>query len=66
MTIYKTVLGDTWDIIAKKQMGGERYASKLISANQNYVSTIIFSAGISLNIPDIDPEIPSILPPWKR
>ena len=51
MTIYKTVLGDTWDIIAKKQMGGERYASKLISANQNYVSTIIFSAGISLNIP---------------
>lgn len=66
MKTYITALGDEWDFIAKKQMGGERYATKLMEANEQYRDILVFPAGISLLIPDVETEIPSIMPPWKK
>ncbi len=64
---YTTVLGDTWDIIAFKVYGKEKYAKEIVEANLNYVKIVIFSAGTVLAIPDIEKtEDYSTLPPWKR
>jgi len=67
MTKYTTVLGDTWDIIAFKVYGKEKYAKQLVETNINHVETVIFSAGTVLNVPEItsSPDNSS-LPPWKR
>lgn len=64
---YITVLGDTWDMIAFKVYGKEKYAKELVEANLKYVEIVIFSAGITLNVPEISNVIDeSSLPPWKR
>lgn len=63
---YTTVSGDEWDMIAKRELGGERYAGALMAANPAYINTAIFSAGVRLVIPDIKEAIPATLPPWKR
>ena len=66
MKTYTTKSGDMWDSIAKEQMGNEKYMSLLVSANENYSETIIFNAGVILNIPDIEEEIPQYIPPWRK
>ena len=63
---YETVAGDTWDVIALKIYGDEKKAKELVEANLYYVSIVIFSAGIKLNIPEITEPISERLPPWKR
>ena len=63
---YKTIQGDTWDIIALKALGSEMYMNRLIEANIDHADTAVFSAGISLVVPDIPPEASATLPPWKR
>lgn len=64
---YTTVLGDTWDMIAYKVYGKEKYAKELVEANLSYVETVVFSAGIVLNTPEITSSTDNIsLPPWKR
>ena len=65
--IYKTIQGDTWDIIAFKfypKLGGEKLCDKLMSANTQYINTVIFPAGCELVIPDIDIPKVNTLPPW--
>ena len=67
MSTYTTVLGDTWDMIAYKLYGKEKYAKNFVEANLKHVETVIFSAGVVLVIPDINTESDiSSLPPWKR
>lgn len=66
MKQYLTKSGDMWDMIAKSQLGGERYTSLLMEANPHCIGTTIFRAGVVLNVPDITTPIPAILPPWKR
>lgn len=66
MKTYITALGDEWDYIAKVQLGGERYTSQLIEANEEYRDVLIFPAGVELIIPDIETSIPATLPPWKK
>lgn len=63
---YKTVLGDTWDLIAFKTFGNERYANRIIESNLQHKGVVIFSAGIDLIIPDIETPSETGLPPWKR
>lgn len=63
---YTTKQGDTWDIIALEQMGSEIYMDALIEANSKHNTTVIFSAGITLTIPDTDIPTATTLPPWKR
>lgn len=67
MRKYRTIQGDTWDMIAFREypaLGGELLMSALIDANPEYVDTVIFPAGVVLNVPDI--EVPAVrtLPPW--
>lgn len=64
--LYITQQGDTWDLIALKECGSEKYMAILIEANPEHQETVIFSAGIQLVIPEIDTPIPSTLPPWRR
>lgn len=66
MREYITVQGDTWDLIALKVYGSEKYMTKLIEVNPEHRETVFFSANIKLKIPDIETPIPDKLPPWKR
>ncbi|MAY72079.1 MAG: phage tail protein [Halomonas sp.] len=65
---YRTVQGDTWDIISKKQYASEKYVDILIAANWPQRQGMIFPAGIQLSIPEITTEEQASqnLPPWKR
>lgn len=63
---YTTVSGDLWDSIAYKVLGDEKYTDKFIKANLQYRHTVIFAAGVVLNIPDTETEYSAQLPPWKR
>lgn len=69
MATIKTISGDTWDILAKRQYGSESFMNVLIAANIAHRKTVIFPAGVVLNAPDIDTssdEYSVNLPPWKR
>lgn len=57
MDLYTTNSGDTFDIIAKKFYGKERYLDKLIDANQDYKDTVLFTSGVVLNIPEVDTTV---------
>ena len=68
MSTYTTVQGDTFDVISYKAYGGaEDFASNIIIANPDHRHTVIFSAGVELNIPP-KPELSIVtnLPPWVR
>lgn len=66
MRQYKTVQGDTWDGIAFKLYGSEYLMIDLMDANAAQIDTAIFSAGVLLNVPEVETPIPATLPPWKR
>ncbi len=64
--VYKTIQGDTWDGIAVKVYGDEKYMNELLEANQAYREIIIFPANVSLSLPNIQTQTTTILPPWKK
>ncbi len=65
-SLYTTVQGDTWDGIAKKIYGVETRLDVLLAANPEYGSVVIFSAGVTLNVPEADPvEVSLPSPPWR-
>ncbi|WP_303997073.1 tail protein X [Megamonas hypermegale] len=63
---YKTISGDTWDLIAYKILGSEVYMEELLNANQEYKDFIVFPANINLTVPEITVPTVSTLPPWRR
>lgn len=68
MKTYTTTQGDTWDYISLKELGSETHTHLLLKSNPDQAKLNIFSAGITLNIPDI-PEstiTADSLPPWKK
>ena len=69
--VYRTVSGDTWDLIAYKVYGNEKYFHRIIRNNLNLIDVSIFPGDIPIMIPNIEEsfetEIPEEkLPPWKR
>lgn len=65
---YRTVLGDTWDIIAKKVYGNEFYADKLMDANRDLLNEFVFSEGVEVLCPEIKTQTavhPSGWPEWR-
>lgn len=66
MDIYTTKLGDTWDLIAFRVYGKEKYKIELQKANPQFLDEIIFQSGVKLVCPDIPVPTSDILPPWKR
>lgn len=63
---YDTVQGDTWDMISLDYYGDEHYSHVLMQANPDYITTLVFDAGIRLLIPTINQTAAITLPPWKR
>lgn len=66
MTTYTTKQGDMWDSISYNLYGSESYTDALINANTDYCDVYIFSAGIVLNVPEVEERVSADnLPPWK-
>ena len=64
---YTTVQGDMWDSIAYKLYGDTKFKDVLIEANAEYRWIYIFSAGIVLEVPEVETRVTiDDLPPWKR
>lgn len=63
---YRTIQGDMWDGIAVKVYGDESYMKELLKANQEYSDYYILPANLTIVLPTIDTQQPSILPPWKQ
>lgn len=63
---YMTIQGDTWDMIAYKQLGSTGYTDQLINANLEHVGVLLFPAGVTLRLPEIREKTDGNLPPWKR
>lgn len=66
MDKYTTIQGDTWDIIAYKVYGNSMYMDRLIEANPRYTNVFIFSANISIDVPKIEADVSTVVPPWKK
>ncbi len=65
MSTYTTIQGDTWDVIAHKELGDVKYTGNIMMANLKHHSYFVFPAGITLQIPDVDTTQPSAPVPWK-
>lgn len=65
-TTYTTRAGDTWDVIALRALGSERYTPELMDANPAHVWVLRFAAGVELAVPTLSTAAPSSLPPWRR
>jgi phage tail protein X len=66
---YRTIQGDTWDIVALKmypELGGEKLMHILLEANPAHRETVVFEANVVLDVPTADIPVVSSLPPWKR
>ena len=64
-TEYRTVQGDTFDLIAWRLFGNEHLCGKLMQANPEEMDTIIFSAGETVNVPEMEIQpAKAKLPPW--
>ncbi len=65
--IYRTVQGDTWDGMAYRFYGSEKYMKNLIEANWPYTDTLVFSDGVELTVPDLpEEENDNDMPIWRR
>jgi len=67
MRKYRTISGDTWDLIALREygeLGGEELMSILVEANPEHVETVIFPAGVELELPEVSVPTSRMLPPW--
>lgn len=65
---YITKAGDTFDSIAKNVIGDRKYTKELMGANTQYIITVIFPAGVKLQLPliaEADQVVANNLPPWR-
>lgn len=63
---YKTIQGDTWDMIAKKVYGAEKHLDYLMANNFPLLDYFIFPAGISVQVPDLPIALANDLPEWRK
>ena len=69
MDTITTVLGDTWDTIAKRVYGDERKAQELMEerANIRLLDYQVFPGGIVVATPELPEETAdSGLPAWRK
>ena len=64
--VYITEQNDTWDLIAFKIFGDEKYTSQLLLNNPELSKIVFFPAGISLIIPQIEKNNTGVELPWIR
>lgn len=69
MTEYVTSMGDTWDLVAYKVYGDEKYAEYLMAQNQSLelLETVVFDAGTTLSTPALPSTVQgnNAAPPWR-
>lgn len=65
-TTYTTIQGDTWDLIAYKLYGSEKYMKNLIEANWPLLEVLVFSSGTVINVPDILEDSDTDAPFWRN
>lgn len=65
---YITTQGDTFDIIAKNMLGSELLADKLMRDNPLLLDYVVFSAGITVTIPQFEQVNKNYnkLPSWRK
>lgn len=66
MAEYSTIQGDTWDGIAHKLYGSSLQLVRLMEANPEHMRTVIFGAGVVLQVPELPEQSAAGLPPWRR
>ena len=66
MEEYRTIQGDTWDMIAKNEYVEERNLDYLMASNFELLDYFIFPAGIVVKVPELPAEISEDLPSWRR
>lgn len=66
MAKYITKAGDMWDSIAYSAYGSCRYTDILINNNRDKLEHFVFSAGVEIDVPELQKETRSYLPPWKQ
>lgn len=66
MEEYRTIQGDTWDMIAKKVYGAERHLDYLMANNFDLLDYFIFPAGIVVKVPELPAKMSEDLPSWRR
>ena len=64
-SIYSTIQGDVWDMIAFKVYGDTDLTYLLLDANPAHVGTAIFDADVLLTVPEAPEESTADLPPWR-
>ena len=53
-------------MITYKVYGKEACMAKLIEANDDLVHIAVFSSGVKIVCPALEPRASKILPPWRR
>lgn len=64
MVMYETKSGDTWDKIAYEQMGDCKHLAELLNCNREQLQVFEFSAGVKLQLPEVDNSPKLQLPAW--
>lgn len=64
---YRTIQGDTWDMIAKKVYGDEKYLDYLMAHNFSLLDYFVFPAGVTVNTPLLSSQTQQDdLPSWRK
>lgn len=63
---YTTTQGESWDSIAYKLYGSEKYMRYLIEANWPLLDTLVFSGGTEIVVPDLPDEVDEDAPFWRQ
>nr|DAM54011.1 MAG TPA: baseplate wedge protein [Caudoviricetes sp.] len=66
MKQYRTVQGDTWDLIAKKQYGDEKKLDILMMNNFSLLGYVVFPAGVLVDVPELPDEEQQGWPEWRN
>lgn len=65
MLIYTCMAGDTWDLIALRIYGRERYAALLLGANPDMCVKRVMEGGEQVLAPEIDESAAATGAPWR-
>ena len=67
---YVTREGDRWDVIAWLYYRNPFDYERIIRANPEYIGLLTLRSGLTLRVPVVEDETPTIapanLPPWRR
>jgi len=64
-TVYPTLGDETWDQVALKCYGAERFANVLMRANPAYGDVVFFDSRMVLIVPQLASAAPVAAMPWN-